>query len=121
MIIRIHSTDPDGRPVECTGDYFIGETALEIVEGMMLNPFTTDADAVAYMRRILAVIGQEGATLPSKPDAAAEAFLSILVAAGFAAWETKEYYEKFGRSVGYATLEPEGNGENKEKTANKED
>jgi len=121
MIIRIHSTDPDGRPVECTGDYFVGENALEIVEGMMLNPFTTDADAVAYMRRILAVVGQADATLPSEPDAAAEAFLERLVAAGYAARETKEYYEKFGQSVGYATLEQEGNGENKEKTDNEED
>jgi len=42
--------------------------------------------------------------LPAEPDEAAEAFLSLLMTAGYAAWETKEYYEKFGRTVGYVPL-----------------
>jgi hypothetical protein len=98
MRVRIHDTGPDGRPVACTGDTFAGRTFLEVVEGMMLNPFTQDADPVAYMRRILAGIGAGEGPLPDEPDEAAEAFLSRLVAAG------------------YAAFVPEGSGDEKEKT-----
>ena len=87
MKVRIHDTGPDGRPVDCTGDTFAGRTFLEVVEGMMLNPFTQDANPVAYMRRILAGIGVGQGQLPDEPDEAAEAFLSLLVAAGYAAFE----------------------------------
>lgn len=97
MKVRIHDTGPDGRPVACTGDTFSGRTFIEVVEGMMLNPFTQDADPVAYMRRILAIIG-EMQELPDEPDEAAEAFLSQLAAAG------------------YAAFAPEGGGDEKEKT-----
>ena len=105
MKVRIHDTGPDGRPVSCTGDYFSGSTFLEVVEGMMIHPFTMETEPVAYMRRILASIG-EMQELPDEPDEAAEAFLSQLVAAG------------------YAAFEPEGNGEsgeNKDKTVRKEE
>ena len=98
MKVRIHDTGPDGRPVSCTGDYFTGSTFLEVVEGMMINPFTQDANPVAYMRRILAGIGVGQGQLPDEPDEAAEAFLSLLVAAG------------------YAAFAPEGGGDEKEKT-----
>jgi hypothetical protein len=98
MKVRIHDTGPDGRPVACTGDTFAGRTFLEVVEGMMLNPFTQDANPVAYMRRILAGIGAGEGPLPDEPDEAAEAFLSRLVAAG------------------YAAFAPEGSGDEKEKT-----
>ncbi|MGI6356717.1 MAG: hypothetical protein ACOX6W_16735 [Lentisphaeria bacterium] len=103
MKVRIHSTSPDGRPVSCTGDYFAGSTFLEVVEGMMINPFTLETSPVAYMRRILASIGTGQIELSDEPDEAAEAFLSQLVAAG------------------YAAFEPEGNGDNKEKPDKKED
>ena len=87
MKVRIHDTGPDGRPVACTGDTFAGRTFLEVVEGMMLNPFTQDANPVAYMWRILAGIGAGHRQLPDEPDEAAEAFLSLLVASGYAAFE----------------------------------
>jgi len=96
MIIRIHCTDPDGRPVECTGDWFAGRTALEIVEGMMLHPFTKETATVPYMVRVLASIGLAEPELPSDPAEAATAFLERLVASGFAAWETEANFEKFG-------------------------
>ena len=98
MRVRFHDTGPDGRPVACTGDTFAGRTFLEVVEGMMINPFIQDADPVAYMRRILAGIGAGEGPLPDEPDEAAEAFLSRLVAAG------------------YAAFVPEGSGDEKEKT-----
>ena len=103
MKVRIHDTGPDGRPVSCTGDYFAGNTFLEVVEGMMIHPFTLETEPVAYMRRILASIGAGQAQLSDAPDEAAEAFLSQLVAAG------------------YAAFEPEGNGDVKEKEVKKED
>jgi hypothetical protein len=102
MKVRIHGTAPDGRPVSCTGDYFAGDTFLDVVEGMMIHPFTLDAEPVAYMRRILASIGEGEGQLPDDPDEAAEAFLSLLVAAG------------------YAAFEPEGSGEKTEKEVKKE-
>ena len=39
MKIRIYETDFDGRPVDCTGEFFSGPTALAVVEGMKMNPF----------------------------------------------------------------------------------
>ena len=96
MIIRIHCTDPDGRPVECTGDWFAGRNALEIVEGMMLHPFTTETATVPYMVRVLASIGLGEPELPTDPGEAANAFLERLLASGYAAWETEADFEKFG-------------------------
>ena len=103
MKVRIHDTGPDGRPVSCTGDYFAGNTFLEVVEGMMIHPFTLETEPVAYMRRILASIGEGQVQLSDEPDEAAEAFLSQLVAAG------------------YAAFEPEGNAFETEKTDKKEE
>jgi len=99
MIIRIHCTGPDGRPVECTGDWFAGRNALEIVEGMMLHPFTAETAAVPYMTRVLASIGLDEPELPADPGEAANAFLERLVASGFAAWETEADFEKFGEKT----------------------
>ncbi len=39
MKIRIYETDFEGNPVECTGEYFSGRTALDIVNAMKMNPF----------------------------------------------------------------------------------
>lgn len=89
MKVRIHDTGPDGRPVDCTGDYFTGATFLEVVEGMMLNPFTQESGPLAYMRRILASIGEGQVQLSDDPNEAAEGFLSRLVAAGYASFETE--------------------------------
>jgi len=87
MKVRIHGTDQSGKPVEYTGDCFTGDTFLGVVEGMMLNPFTTEREPVAYMRRVLASIGGDGGKLPDEPSEAAEAFLSTLAKAGYAAFE----------------------------------
>ena len=34
MKIRIYETDFEGNPVECTGEYFSGRTAMDIVNAM---------------------------------------------------------------------------------------
>ena len=39
MKIRIYETDFEGNSVECTGDFFPGATALDIVNAMKMNPF----------------------------------------------------------------------------------
>ena len=39
MKIRIHETDFEGRPLDCSGEFFSGKTALDIVERMSINPF----------------------------------------------------------------------------------
>ena len=57
----------------------IGETALEIVQGMMArNPFASGQAETAYMGLTLARIGEAEHTLPDDPFAAAEAFLRVL-------------------------------------------
>ena len=43
MKIRIHDTDFDGNPVGCTGEFFRGATALDIVVSMKMNPFIVSA------------------------------------------------------------------------------
>jgi len=103
MKVRIHDTGPDGRPVDCTGDTFAGRTFLEVVEGMMIHPFTMETEPAAYMRRILASIGEDQGQLPGQPAEAAEAFLSLLV------------------TTGYAAFEPEGSGGKTDKEDKKED
>ena len=57
----------------------IGETALEIVQGMMRdNPYLNDQTETAYMGLMLARVGEANHTLPDDPFAAAEAFLRVL-------------------------------------------
>ena len=57
----------------------IGETALEIVQGMMArNPFASGQAETAYMGLTLARLGEVDHTLPDDPFAAAEAFLRVL-------------------------------------------
>lgn len=87
MKIRIHDTDFDGNPVECTGEFFRGATALDIVIGMKMNPFNSHLEPLAFMRQTLSFIGQKDFALPDEPEKAAQAFLQRLTALGFAHYE----------------------------------
>lgn len=87
MKIRIHDTDFDGNPVECTGEFFRGATALDLVVGMKINPFNSHLEPLAFMRRTLDFIGQKDYALPDEPGKAAQAFLQRLTVLGFAHYE----------------------------------
>ena len=84
MKIRIYETDFDGRPVECSGEYFSGKTALDVVEGMTLNPFQSHLTPHKFMEQTLATIGEKEFSLPEEPETAALAFLQKLTALGYA-------------------------------------
>lgn len=64
MKIRIYETDFEGNPVECTGEYFSGRTAMDIVNAMKMNPFQASLTPLDFMRWMLASIEQEKFTLP---------------------------------------------------------
>ena len=84
MKIRIYETDFDGRPVDCSGEYFSGKTALDIVEGMTMNPFQSHLTPHKFMEQTLATIGEKEFSLPEDPETAAPAFLQKLTALGYA-------------------------------------
>ena len=84
MKIRIYETDFDGRPVDCSGEYFSGKTALDIVEGMTLNPFQSHLTPIEFMEQTLTTIGDKEFSLPEDPETAAPAFLQKLTALGYA-------------------------------------
>ena len=84
MKIRIHDTDFEGHPLDCSGDYFTGETALDIVEGMTMNPFQSHLTPIEFMEQTLATIGDKEFSLPEDPETAAPAFLQKLTALGYA-------------------------------------
>ena len=84
MQIRIYETDFEGHPVECTGEYFSGSTALAIVEAMKLNPFNVGLAPVEFMRQLLDAVGQKKFPLADEPEKAAVAFLQRLTALGYA-------------------------------------
>ena len=84
MKIRIFETDFEGHPVECTGEYFTGSTALGIVEAMKMNPFTASLDPLDFMRQVLDRIGQQDFELVGPPEKAAIVFLQRLTALHFA-------------------------------------
>ncbi|MBO5681001.1 MAG: hypothetical protein J6T08_04735 [Lentisphaeria bacterium] len=84
MKIRIYETDFDGRPVDCSGEYFSGKTALDIVEGMTMNPFQSHLTPHKFMGQTLATIGEKEFSLPEDPETAALAFLQKLTALGYA-------------------------------------
>ena len=84
MKIRIHEADFDGRPVDCSGEYFSGKTALDVVEGMTLNPFQSHLTPIEFMEQTLATIGEKEFSLPEDPETAALAFLQKLTALGYA-------------------------------------
>ena len=87
MKIRIYETDFKGRPVECTGEFFSGPSALAIVETMKMSPFTAGLDPLAFMRQILDRIGQGDFKLAGPPEKAAVDFLQRLTALNFAGYE----------------------------------
>ena len=87
MKIRIYETDFDGHPVECTGEFFSGPTALAIVEAMKMNPFTAGLEPLDFMRQVLDRIGQRDFELARPPEKAAVEFLQRLTALGFAGYE----------------------------------
>ena len=62
MKIRIYETDFEGNPVECTGDFFSGATALDIVNAMKMNPFN------AHLESLRLCAGHS--SLSGKPDSA---------------------------------------------------
>ena len=98
MKIRIHDTDYEGQPVACTGELFSGDSAPAIVEAMKRNPFNAHLEPLDFMRRTLAAIGRETTLLPAlDPSAAAEAFLAVLEAAGFAVREGDEVNSESGK------------------------
>ena len=87
MKIRIYETDFEGNPVECTGEYFFGKTALDIVSAMKMNPFQASQTPLAFMRWMLCGIGQENFDLPEDEDKAAVLFLQRLTVLGYATFE----------------------------------
>ena len=92
MKIRIHETDFDGIPVACTGEFFEGVNATEIVEAMKKNPFHIDLTIEEYMRKILDKIGLHAYTL-TEDDAPLE-FLNLLAKLNYASFEEQEVKEK---------------------------
>lgn len=84
MQIRIYETDFEGHPVECTGEYFSGLTALAIVEAMKMDPFNAGLAPVEFMRQLLYAIEQKNFPLADDPEKAAVAFLQRLSALGYA-------------------------------------
>lgn len=87
MKIRIYETDFEGHPVECTGEFFAGPTALSIVEAMKMNPFTASLEPLDFMRQVLDRIGNQDFELADPPEKAAVAFLQRLTALGYAEYE----------------------------------
>ena len=90
MRIRIYETDFEGHPVECTGEFFSGPSALALVEAMKMSPFTASLDPLAFMRRVLDGIGQADFELTGPPEKAAIVFLQRLTALNFAGYELEE-------------------------------
>ena len=84
MKIRIHETDFEGHPVDCTGEFFFGSTAIAVVEEMKMNPFLNHLSAQEFMGQLLAAIGEKEFSLPEDPETAALAFLQKLTALGYA-------------------------------------
>ena len=64
--------------------HFSGKTALDVVEGMTLNPFQSHLTPHGFMEQTLATIGEKEFSLPEDPETAAQAFLQKLTALGYA-------------------------------------
>ena len=93
MKIRIYETDFEGRPVDCTGEFFSGPTALAVVEGMKMNPFQNHLNAREFMGQLLATIGEKEFSLPEDPETAALTFLQKLTDLGFAEFATIKHFK----------------------------
>ena len=70
--------------MDCSGEYFSGKTALDVVEGMTLNPFQSHLTPHKFIGQTLATIGEKEFSLPEDPETAALAFLQKLTALGYA-------------------------------------
>ena len=90
MKIRIYETDFEGHPLDCSGEYFSGKTALDIVERISMNPFQSHLTPHDFMAEMLAAIGQKDFELPCDPEKAALAFLQKLTALGYAEFAIDE-------------------------------
>ena len=84
MKIRIYETDFEGHPLDCSGEFFSGKTALDVVEGMSMNPFQSHLTPHKFMEQTLATIGEKEFSLPEDLETAALAFLQKLTALGYA-------------------------------------
>ena len=101
MKIRIHETDFEGHPLDCSGEFFSGKTALDIVERMSMNPFQSHLTPNGFMAEMLAAIGQKAFPLPEDLETAAIAFLQRLTALGYAKFELDD--GEFVTQHGYET------------------
>lgn len=100
MKIRIHDTDLEGNPLECSGEFFTGTTALDIVEGMKMNPFNAHLEPLEFMRLTLDRIAQKAFRLPeNEPGKAAIVFLQRLTALGYAKYELEDGDINAGRTA----------------------
>lgn len=82
MVIRVHEADSNG-PIAGSGEVFRGG-ALDVVQGMMLNPFNASLRPVEYMRKTLRGIGLGDVALPEDAEAAAAVFIGVLIKSGYA-------------------------------------
>ena len=90
MKIRIYETDFEGHPVDCTGEFFSGPTALAVVEGMKMNPFQNHLTAQEFMVQLWVAIGEKEFPFPEDPEKAAVTFLQKLTAHGYAEFALDE-------------------------------
>ncbi len=87
MKIRIYETDFEGNPVDCTGEFLQGATALAIVEKMQMNPFTASLKPLEFMQQTLNKISKNEFILPNDESQGASIFLQKLATLGFANFE----------------------------------
>lgn len=98
MKIRIYETDFEGHPVEYTGEFFSGPSALAIVESMKMDPFNASLEPVKYMQNVLKSIGQKKTVLPIIPEQAAEIFLQCLAKNRYACFVDDDPQDYFSPS-----------------------
>jgi len=84
MRVRFFETDYDGIPVPCSGDYFSGNNASEIVEKMKMNPFQGSMSVKDFIMDMLARTGIGNAGLPEDENFLAEWFIGLMVKNGYA-------------------------------------
>ena len=84
MKIVLHDTTLEGKPLEASGEVFVGRDSLTLVEQMRdQTPFTRPLAPRVYMTEVLASFeGDDLKPLPADLDHAADAFLTQLAAMG---------------------------------------